>query len=53
MASAIAPYRLKMTEDDKAFFEQLGQYLARLRKEQHITQVQLAEMLDTVIQQAS
>ncbi len=40
MASAIAQYR-----DDKAFFEQLGQRIARLRKEQHITQVQLAELL--------
>lgn len=45
MASAIAQYRPKMTEDDKTFFEQLGQRLARLRKEQHITQVQLAETL--------
>lgn len=45
MSSLINQYHLKMTEDDKAFFEQLGQRIARLRKEQEITQVQLAEQL--------
>ena len=45
MPSAITQYRLKMTEDNKAFFEQLGQRIARLRKEKHITQMQLAELL--------
>lgn len=45
MSSLINQYQLKMTEDDKLFFEQLGQRIARLRKEQSITQVQLAEKL--------
>lgn len=34
-----------MTEDDKAFFEQLGQRIANLRKTQNMTQGQLAEHL--------
>lgn len=45
MSSLINQYQIKMTEDDKLFFEQLGQRIARLRKEQSITQVQLAEKL--------
>lgn len=45
MSSAIAQYRLKMTQNDKAFFAQLGQRIAQLRKEQNITQVQLARLL--------
>lgn len=34
-----------MTEDDQAFFEALGQRIATWRKEQHLTQGQLAEIL--------
>lgn len=34
-----------MTEDDKIFYQQLGQRVTRLRKEQHITQVQIANIL--------
>lgn len=45
MSSLINQYQLKMTEDDKTFFEQLGLRIARLRKEQGITQAQLAEKL--------
>jgi transcriptional regulator with XRE-family HTH domain len=45
MSSLINQYQLKKTEDGKTFFEQLGQRIARLRKEQSITQVQLAEKL--------
>ena len=45
MSSVIDHYRLKMTEDDKAFFEQLGQRIANLRKTQNMTQGQLAEHL--------
>jgi len=33
-------------KDEKAFFVQLGARIARLRKQQHITQVQLAELLN-------
>ncbi|MED5526986.1 MAG: helix-turn-helix transcriptional regulator [Pseudomonadota bacterium] len=45
MLSVIDHYQLKMTEDDKAFFEQLGQRIANLRKTQNMTQGQLAEHL--------
>lgn len=45
MSSLINQYQLKMTENDKLFFEQLGMRIARLRKEQTITQAQLAEKL--------
>jgi len=34
-----------ITEDDKTFYQQLGERVTRLRKEQHITQVQLAKIL--------
>ena len=34
-----------MTEDDKAFFKALGQRIATWRKEQHLTQGQLAKTL--------
>ena len=34
-----------MTKDDKVFFKQLGKRIAALRKEQGMTQVQLAEAL--------
>ena len=45
MTSAINHYINQMTENDQAFFKQLGLQLAILRKAQHITQVQLAEHL--------
>jgi transcriptional regulator with XRE-family HTH domain len=35
-----------MTHDEKAFFRQLGTRIAALRKDQGMTQVQLAELLD-------
>jgi len=34
-----------LSQDEKAFFEQLGARMARLRKDQGITQVQMAEWL--------
>ena len=34
-----------MTEDEKTFYQQLGERVARLRKDQQITQVQMAKML--------
>jgi transcriptional regulator with XRE-family HTH domain len=37
---------LPMTHDEKAFFKQLGARIATLRKEQDMTQAQLAERLD-------
>lgn len=45
MPSPINQSQLKTTEDDKLFFEQLGQRIARLRKEQGFTQLQLGEKL--------
>lgn len=36
----------QMTQDDKVFFKKLGKRVAELRKEQGITQVQLAETLE-------
>ena len=45
MSSAITHYLDKMTQNDKDFFTQLGLKIATLRKEQQITQVQLAEIL--------
>jgi len=45
MSSVVKSYLLKMTEDDKIFFKELGQRIAELRKEQSLTQVQLAEYL--------
>lgn len=35
-----------MTEDDKTFYRELGLRVAKFRKEQHVTQVQLAKILD-------
>jgi len=35
-----------ISPDDRAFFQALGTRIAQLRKEQNITQVQLAETLD-------
>jgi len=36
----------KMTQDDKAFFKQLGKRIATFRKELGLTQAQLAKTLD-------
>lgn len=36
----------QMTQDDKAFFKQLGKRMADLRKEMGLTQAQLAEQLE-------
>lgn len=35
----------RMSPNDKTFYQKLGERVARLRKEQHITQVELAERL--------
>jgi len=45
MSSVIEHYRETMTQNDTRFFRQLGQKVATLRKEQRLTQVQLAEIL--------
>jgi len=45
MSSAISHYLLKMAEDDKTFFQALGARITKLRKDQGMTQVQLAEYL--------
>ena len=45
MSSLIEHYLKTMTHNDSRFFEQLGQKVATLRKEQRLTQVQLAEIL--------
>lgn len=45
MSSVIDHYRQKMTEDDKVFFQALGQQVALLRKGMGMTQGQLAEHL--------
>ncbi|MFN7610219.1 MAG: helix-turn-helix domain-containing protein [Lysobacteraceae bacterium] len=37
---------MAISDDDRAFFARLGASIAQLRKEQGITQVQLAETLD-------
>ena len=39
------PHDDAMTRDEKAFFHALGGRIAGLRKEQHLTPVQLAELL--------
>ena len=46
MSSAIEHYRIMMTEDDKVFFQALGQRIAKQRKDQGMTQGQLAEYLN-------
>jgi transcriptional regulator with XRE-family HTH domain len=46
MSSLIEHYLNTMTQNDSRFFEQLGRKVATLRKEQRLTQVQLAEVLD-------
>lgn len=45
MSSTIDHYRIKMTENDTVFFEALGQRITKLRKDQNMTQGQLAEYL--------
>lgn len=45
MTSTIAHYLTKMLDNDNDFFKQLGHNIARLRKEQQLTQVQLAQVL--------
>lgn len=41
----ITPATVAISDDDRAFFIQLGARITRLRKDQGITQVQLAEQL--------
>ena len=38
-------WTLKMTPQDKSFYQQLGQRIAQFRKDQGLTQTQLAEVL--------
>ena len=45
MSSAITHYLVTVTKNDNDFFKQLGNKIARLRKEQQLTQVQLAQIL--------
>lgn len=45
MSLTIAHYLDMMTQNDNDFFKELGHKIATLRKEQQITQVQLAEIL--------
>ncbi len=45
MASIHQQWILKMAPEDKLFYAQLGQKIARYRKVQGLTQVQLAEIL--------
>jgi transcriptional regulator with XRE-family HTH domain len=45
MSSLIDHYLDTMTQNDSHFFEQLGRKVATLRKEQRLTQMQLAEIL--------
>ena len=45
MSLTIAHYLDMMTQNDNDFFKELGHKIATLRKEQRITQVQLAEIL--------
>ncbi len=42
---------LPMTHDEKSFFKSLGKRIAELRKEQGLTQAQLAELLGLTQQQ--
>ncbi len=46
MSSITEQYRQRMTENDNTFFEKLGQCIAKLRKDQNMTQGQLAEYLN-------
>jgi len=45
MASIITLYQHMTSKNDAAFFQQLGRQITTLRKAQHLTQVQLAEIL--------
>lgn len=45
MSLAITLYQHMTSKNDAAFFEQLGRQIATLRKAQHLTQLQLAEIL--------
>ena len=45
MSSLINIYLNAMTKDDELFFKKLGRRVTTYRKEQHLTQVQLAEAL--------
>lgn len=41
----LSPWTTTMAPDDKAFYQQMGQRIATLRKEHNLTQQQLAEAL--------
>ena len=43
--ASIQQWTLKMAPEDRTYYEQLGQQIARYRKAQGLTQVQLAEIL--------
>jgi len=45
MPSVITLYQNMTSKSDTAFFQQLGRQIATLRKAQHLTQMQLAEIL--------
>lgn len=45
MGTLVQHYITMAERDDRAFFQTLGQRVATLRKDQHMTQVQLAEHL--------
>ena len=42
-----------MTQDEKEFFKAVGARIAQLRKDSSVTQVQLAQVLESVLAQAS
>ena len=42
-----------MSKEEKRFFRELGERIALLRKEQHLTQAQLAEAIGTTQQQVA
>ena len=45
MMASIKQWTLKMSPEDKTYYQQLGQRIAQFRKAQGLTQVQLAEIL--------
>jgi transcriptional regulator with XRE-family HTH domain len=53
MRTLINGYIEMMTRNDKRFFKTLGQRVSELRKEQHLTQVQLAEHINFSQQQVA
>lgn len=53
MRTLIDNYIEMMTRDDKRFFETLGRRVTELRKEQHLTQVQLADYIGFSQQQVA